>query len=455
MKTNLFNKSHFITILILLFAINSVASGTRVGNGDDGSDLEGFEEVKSGIIVDSRNKAVNLLRDLRVSSIAGLGYLEAEVANTKLYMTRRNIKDSELEDLGAYHKNSKDFIYARTFPRPHSATRFFPVSNSLSEDQLVALHIHEGLHRALPKELREKEDVVSLLTRAIVSPNATNDSVYQISESYVVRKKQMASGELEYFIPPEAKVNQNANFDYKLTTYSGKKKFTVGENIQLVHSINSKLYPFGGKYSSVGIGIGASFINQENQNVFGPLQLSGDMRLWTFRGFDVDGTLEMAISSAAEDEFSASELGRDVAKIGLVVSKKGDVFELENELKYTLPSSSTEQIGNQTINYHYGDIISAKIKMNSHWRSMNLGGFLQYSIAKERKIESSQTIIEGRERILQAGPQLSWKNKNLEVGIRASYLLNANDDFSLDRFGDILGTGIGRDHYSMNVNLIW
>jgi len=75
-----------------------------------------------------------------------------------------------LEDEGPFHVNLMGKVYARTFPEPHAATRFFPAAAKLDSEQLQALHIHEALHRALPDSVREDEAVVSEITLA---PSAT------------------------------------------------------------------------------------------------------------------------------------------------------------------------------------------------------------------------------------------------------------------------------------------
>jgi hypothetical protein len=53
------------------------AGPTRVGNGDDGRDLEsieGTEPVTSGVLAETRAEAVALLRSLNIGSVEGLGF---------------------------------------------------------------------------------------------------------------------------------------------------------------------------------------------------------------------------------------------------------------------------------------------------------------------------------------------------------------------------------------------
>jgi hypothetical protein len=135
-------------LLIFLLTYLVFAGPTKVGNGDDGSDLEGFDLVTSGRLVESRLKAVELLKKLNIHGVPQLGALIPEVKNTKLYLTKRNINANRLKELGAFHSGEQKYVYARTFARPYAATRFFPAALKLDDSQLIALHIHEGLHRA-------------------------------------------------------------------------------------------------------------------------------------------------------------------------------------------------------------------------------------------------------------------------------------------------------------------
>jgi len=56
-----------VAALVLLAAATAHAGPTRVGNGDDGADLESLEEavpVKSGILQETRKEAAEKLRRL-------------------------------------------------------------------------------------------------------------------------------------------------------------------------------------------------------------------------------------------------------------------------------------------------------------------------------------------------------------------------------------------------------
>jgi len=51
-----------IAALALMIGKAGWSAPTRVGNGDDGSDLEGSVEVREGVILEAREAAVALLR---------------------------------------------------------------------------------------------------------------------------------------------------------------------------------------------------------------------------------------------------------------------------------------------------------------------------------------------------------------------------------------------------------
>ena len=52
-----------IIALFILVTNNLFAGPTKVGNGDDGSDLEGFELVTHGLLINTKIKALELLKN--------------------------------------------------------------------------------------------------------------------------------------------------------------------------------------------------------------------------------------------------------------------------------------------------------------------------------------------------------------------------------------------------------
>jgi len=63
----------------VFFIINFAEAGpAKVGNGDDGSDLEGAVKIKTGPVWKARNEAVKVLTKLNTAGVSGLGQLIPE-----------------------------------------------------------------------------------------------------------------------------------------------------------------------------------------------------------------------------------------------------------------------------------------------------------------------------------------------------------------------------------------
>jgi hypothetical protein len=84
--------------VISMFLLSHSAAGpTRVGNGDDGGDLEAAVPVRSGILVETRLEAVNKLKALQVSGVEGLGLLIPEVEKAEMLLVGQNIDLSKTD----------------------------------------------------------------------------------------------------------------------------------------------------------------------------------------------------------------------------------------------------------------------------------------------------------------------------------------------------------------------
>lgn len=60
-------------------AFTAQASVTKVGNGDDGADLEALTPITSGPIFEARQRAVETAKKLNVIGVPGLGLLIPEL----------------------------------------------------------------------------------------------------------------------------------------------------------------------------------------------------------------------------------------------------------------------------------------------------------------------------------------------------------------------------------------
>src|SRR3954469_10111656 len=92
-----------LLILMLTAALNAHAAPTKVGNGDDGSDLEGVKEIRSGKIFDARQAALTLLKNLNVNGVRGLGTLIPELADSKLFLADKDVNAALNEDSAKFH----------------------------------------------------------------------------------------------------------------------------------------------------------------------------------------------------------------------------------------------------------------------------------------------------------------------------------------------------------------
>ncbi|MEK7690028.1 MAG: hypothetical protein AAB425_03305 [Bdellovibrionota bacterium] len=201
-------------LLLSLITVPAYAIPTKVGNGDNGDDLEDLTPITTGPVFESRQRAVTLVKKLDLEFVRGLGFLAAEVETTKMFMASKDV--SGVLDLAVAHPTSPTgALYARTRPEPHAITRFYPVCAGLADAQLVALHIHEALHRSLPEILRENESAVMEITLAIVAEDATQDGVRQVLDRW---SRELASNPVYLALPSR----DTFRFRYGYTQFFGR-----------------------------------------------------------------------------------------------------------------------------------------------------------------------------------------------------------------------------------------
>ncbi|MCR9203748.1 MAG: hypothetical protein NXH75_04160 [Halobacteriovoraceae bacterium] len=193
--------TRMVTLFLMMANLN--AAPTELGNGNDGKDLLEFREINEGAIYETRAEAVTFLSKINLRGIQGLGFLKDEVEKTKLLIAREGLSPQELLDLGAFKTGNNPVVYARTFPRPHAPTRFFPAANELSRNQLISLHIHEGLHRALPASIRTNEQIVEEITKVITSPNSTFEDIVVVMDRNLPLQRESSATQLTTNGPEE------------------------------------------------------------------------------------------------------------------------------------------------------------------------------------------------------------------------------------------------------------
>jgi hypothetical protein len=443
------------------------AEPSKVGNGDDGSDLEGFTEIKKGPIVEARKEAVQLVRNLNTAGVPGLGMLLPEVEGTRLYLTKKDVSAVEDADAGTFHADMKSRVYARTFAEPHAATRFFPVAEKLDRDQLVALHIHEALHRSLPASIREDESKVSTLTLAITSPGASYDSIQHASVRVIPEADRLAAmpkpadnsdplaapalGQSlavtpKYPVPEQARIKNPSEFRYSFRKYRESDR-EMSFPVNSMHVIGSDLYPFGSEDSPIGIGIEASFIQRPQESLMGPLSLSARGRLWSRRGFDVGYWGVLSLNTLSAEELKNSQYGRDTFSLGLSLRKDLSFFSIENFLGYTFAGKSQQRISSTDYTYNYGGVVTVSLHPAALiGPAIRLGAFVEMNLGEDYTISGgsfSNSI--GRYRLLSGGPEVQYFfNRNVALGLSGRFVIDSTKDADFDMLGDLMGPGVAQ-----------
>jgi hypothetical protein len=390
-----------------------------------------------------------------------------EVATSPLYAAKKDSSAQLPEDQGTFHADMRGLVFARTFAEPHAATRIFPVASKLDPDQLVALLVHEGLHRSLPASVRENEAAVAAITLAITAPDGSQDRVRAAVVKYVPEADRTApvaaatslvpAPEPEkYPVPEDAKIREPSEVGYSYSHFSqpaGPANFPVTS----MHSVKSFLYPFGSDKVPLGIGIEASLIGLQDSTQSGPLGLSARMRLWSGRGFDVGvwGTASLNMLSA--DELKNSPFGRDVGTIGLSMRKDLDRFYVENFLSLSFDGTSNRSVGNVTDEYDYGKVINVSSHVGAKFGKLTVGGFAEIFLSDYFRVSESGLSIydSGRFRVVSIGPEVRWREKNFELSLSGRYLANATSDANFDYLGDIMGAGVAQGCITGGVSLFF
>lgn len=440
-----------ICVCAMMIGSEANSAVVRIGNGDEGSDLEGFQEVTKGILTESRADAVKLLKSLNVNGVKGLGMLLPEVESSKLYLTKKDSLELDQVDQGSYHVDMKGRVYARTFAEPHAPTRFFPVSQHLDREQLVALHIHEGLHRSLAPEIRENESIVSEITLAITSPDSSFDRVQKVVAAYVPQENApVAAAPKE--IPETAKIKKPSEFSYGFRKYAAPKSGTTFE-VNSMHLLETVLYPFGSENFIGGVGFELSLVNRPEKSFMGPLRVNLETKMWSVREFDIGFWGSVSLNTLSAEELKASQFGRDAYRLGLSIRKDLDFFSIENIIGYTFSSQTKQTIGAIEYTYDYGGVVEVSTHPAFRISNFRVGGFLELLLGDYYRVSGGSFSYDpGRYRILSAGPEIEYKINSVAFGLSGRFLLNATEDASYDSLGDLLGTGVSQGNITAKVS---
>lgn len=461
--------------LAVIAALSSAAwaKPTKVGNGDDGDDLEGATLINSGPILDAREKAIVLVKSLGTSGIQSLGNLLPELSRSPIYLAKKDVSAQLEGDQGSFHADLRGRVYARTFARPHAPTRFFPVAVKLDEDQLVSLHIHEALHRSLDPSVRENEAAVSAITLSITSPESNYDQVRETVAKYVPESSHgpaaqpgemmatSSSATLKLFenepeIPSTAQVLRPSLFGYSFRQFLKNDEASQSVfQVDRMHVLQSYLYPFGTRRIPLGIGIEASFIQRPTASQMGPLSLSARMRLWTVRGFDIAGWGVTSLNTLSNEELKSSPVGRDVLTVGLSMERVLDRFFVENSLSYTFKSSAEQTIANVPYKHDFGGTVSAKVQGGLRAWKFRIGGYAELLLADYYRLSGDDMdfVDIGRYRILAGGPEISWVDESFRVTLAGRLKLDSTREANFDHLGNIMGQGAAQGSLGASVSL--
>ena len=471
----------------MVTAASSAAYGapTRVGNGDDGGDLEKGTPVTSGILVEARNEAVELLKKLNVAGVSGLGSLLPEVENAKILLVSQNVlidkTDATPEQIEVAREEARAIgavngddlpVYARTFPEPHAATRFFPAALMLDRRQLVALHIHEALHRALPPAVREDEKLVSRLTLAITSEGSNFDRVQltanEISKENQSRGSKTNAGDTDSDASLRAKLGLKPEgpllprpsvFEYGYRSFLSVDRTKSNAPVESMHSIKSFLYPFGRGADALGLGIEFTYLKMPDQSFLGPLGLSARLKLATWRDFDVDGFAVGHLYTIAANEFKDTPLARDTFTAGLSIRREAKWFKVENQVYVTAGAQAKQTLGKIQYEHEYGSIVAARVSAAAKLpavagMSLDLGGMGELLLANPYKVRGGNfEYTSDRTRVVSAGPEVGLTSGALRMAVNGRFVIDSTSGVTLDQLGDLMGQGVGQG--SVGGSLSW
>lgn len=466
-----------ILLAQLITMQTAFAATTKVGNGDDGTDLEGFTEVTSGPLLESQKAAAKHLKEMNTQGVPGLGTLLPEVEKAQLFLARRDVQANLSDDQGTYHTDFNGLVFARSLPEAHAPTRFFPAANKLSQEQLVALHIHEGLHRALPLSVREDESKVAQLTLAITSPGANHDRIRTAAAKHIpagrINSLRIAGSGNDgdyydssmertatvasniYPIADNPKVSRPSILAY---TYQGFAQGNESETqpVESMQSFQSILYPFGTSRVPMGLGIEASFLKFKNETQMGPLGLSFRMRVWQVKGFDLGTWANYSMNTLSSEELKNSPYGRDVFSTGITIRKDGSNSYVENLIGVTSSGRVEQKIGNTKAIHDYGSVVNVSVKAGLRVGHLLAGGFGEILLADNYRLTAPNFEDEtGRYQIFAFGPDIGWEQDFWAVRVFGRFIGSSTKNANFSTLGNIMGKGAGQGSIGAQLSVLF
>jgi len=459
--------SRACAFVLIVVSTTAFSATTKVGNGDDGKDLEGAEPIQSGILFETRKEAVQQLKALNIQGVYGLGNVVPELERSELIMATRDVHPISVE--GEWEtSDDRHSVFARTFAEPYAPTRFFPAALKLSRQQLIALHTHEALHRALPPGIREDEEKVAMLTMALTSPSATFDRVNRIAVKTLqphetlpasrVASTTLAQPELPVSLPPSAKSQLSVNH----TTYSGFQDSHVGT--MNVEQLGLKFSPVG--VHTVGglpfesvVALDGNLVTFGRGSFAGPL--SATAKFPVYYNSDMDfGPLVHVSTKSMQSDYRWTIPDREIYTVGAFLDNRSATRYFSTAITYTLPGSWNETAGSQTlVSVNFNPILSMQFRTGIRVGRFSFGGIFDVHHSQGYTNSDTQAPyytppMANRDAftILRAGPELNWDFGRVKASLAAEIKLN-QEDATLDDLGDFAGHGSGTS--SANVSLTY
>lgn len=468
-RMNLFAKYAMVLGLSLIAAAPGYASVTKVGNGDDGADLETLTQITSGPILAARQRAIETVKQLNANGIPGMGLLIPELEHSNLFMATKDVHPTGEQQGSLEISADKGFVYARTFAEPYAATRFFPIAATLTADQLVALHIHEALHRSLPPDIRTDENKVMHLTMAMTSPGASYDRVFQVASLYInVDVANTAQRSPQRFAPmPEAQLNSTVSIEPIILPSKSRTEVKVGtemyseaaygwragatNEIQLKTSLGGyrqigsyavePVFRFRAKiFREVerGLGLGTTSYEVEGRIKLDEETVAGPLLRFTAKSLD-------------EPAYTFGD--RDITTVGAFYRNIGESSYFESTAFYSFGSTSGK---NEYYSAKYNPILSLTGRAGMKYRYLYIGGLLDIHSSEGREISASEQehsnggyysqptpgLMRPGFRILAVGPELGLEGKNFNLRLYAKTILNTSQGL-FDDLGDVMDRGSG------------
>lgn len=456
-------------LLITLFFSYSyaAASGVRVGNGNDGRDLENLSLVKAGILIETQKLALEKLQAVQTDQIEYLGNLTQELATSEIYLSSVAAKNYGTE-VHQIDGQMDDTIYARTFAEPGAATRFFPQALMLSPQQLVALHIHEALHRALPFGVNKNETVVAQITRAIVDPNATPEKIKLIANdtikegiAIVKHDKSVANPASSYSLRTvKQSLHKTPHFGGSSLRFS-KTYFTDSKiSESQFQSMDMVSIRYGDEISDTQLlvaGLDFTQIKTDQMSAVGPLRFVGDLQFAAESDLNLRLGLRSTMNSMSTEEVKTTPIGRDsTTVVGTASFVRDNSVFIEADLALTSGSNKKQKIGNVEYNFEYGNMRT--IGLNFGWFNKSLETSLrgELQVMDNYKVSGGAFATEtGPLRVLKFGPSLLYRYQNFELSAQYLPISGATKDLSLEWMGDVFGAGANQGGMTMGVGYVF